>query len=183
MAAMSTTDKNARSHGDAAWAQEQIRAGAQVRKAIWPAGPWVEAGPSPDTVVAHGIEGANEPLPLESLFRADEAGDVWEHHPPRFAVPTLYAPIAWILYLFPALGGRPAFDAVVNALSRGTDFSEILLKIWRDAGREAHGRALVAALARLDRGLFNRSLAGDVRASLVILDELMKTKPALEPTR
>ena len=39
-----------RPRGNAAWARAQIQAGAQVRKVIWPPGPFVAAGSAPSGV-------------------------------------------------------------------------------------------------------------------------------------
>lgn len=189
MAGMSTQEHPgramfARAHGDAAWARAQIEAGAKVRKTVWPAGPWIARGSAPGTFRVDGIDGAdpNQDFGSAQIFREDEEGDTWELHPPRSAVPTLYAPASWILFLFPRLGGREAFDAVVEALSKGTDFAELLLDQWRAAGREETGKSLLAKLAALDRGLFHRSLAGDVAASTEILQALM-SKTASETPR
>lgn len=143
-----------------------------MRKTFWPAGPWIAAGQG-DHLTCHGIEGANE-LTIEQVFREEDHGDTWELHPPRTAVPTLYAPASWILFLFPALGGRDAFAAAVDALTSGADFAGLLLDLWRKAGREDQGLRLVAALGKLDRGLFHKSLAGDVTASTRILEHLMR---------
>lgn len=171
-----------RPRGNAEWARRRIEDGAQVRKVIWPPGPFIERGPSVVFITFNDGETARV-VPAGGMFRADETeDDLWEHHPPAPAVPTMHAPILWILYLFPRLGGADVVAALVAALESGVgSFAEHLIPIWAAAGDEATGRAIVAALAKIERATFHRSLIGDVKTSMEILSAVTAAR-SKEPT-
>jgi hypothetical protein len=167
-----TAEDRGRPRGNAEWARRRIEDGAQVRKVIWPPGPYVEIGPSPNFLLFDdGAHAGPQLVAQGAMFRGDETeDDLWEHHPPAPAVPTMHAPILWILYLFPRLGGADVVSALVAALESGHgSFAEHLIPIWAAAGDEATGREIVAALAKIERATFHRSLIGDVKTSMEIL--------------
>lgn len=173
-----------RPRGNQAWAKEQILAGYQVRKVIWPPGPYVELGPGADQALPGdpalrcvGMElgdGAGSARPWGHVFRGgDELDDVWERHPPAPAVPTLHAPILWILFLLPGMGGPNTYSRLLSMLESGAgSFVDHLQELWTDAGNPSTGATLVAAVATIDRALFHKSLLGDLPASLRILETL-----------
>lgn len=172
------SDAPGRPRGNASWARAELEAGREVRKVIWPPGPHVAKGEHPGTVDFDDGTDAAQEMPLGSIFKGDETDDdVWEHHPPAPAVPTMHAPVIWILLLFPQLGGAGALGALINAIEsgRGT-FTEHLLRIWIDAGHGAVGDRIVAALAKIDRATFHRSLFGDVKTSLEILKAVSEAR-------
>jgi hypothetical protein len=173
-----------RARGRYLWAIEQIQAGRQVRKVIWPPGPHVTAHPlarpGEEVVRVVGFEGTDipDPTPVGWVFRDDpeSRGDAWELHPPAPAIPTMHAPILWILYVLPGMGGPDVFMALLEAVSDPSAFADILLQLWERAGDPKAGKAIVAALATIDRPLFHKSLYGDVETSLRILSALTRAR-------
>lgn len=165
------TDAPGRPRGNASWAKAEIEAGREVRKVIWPPGPHVAKGERADLVDFNDGAGSGQAVALGSLFKGDETDDdIWEHHPPAPAMPTLHAPVIWILLLFPQLGGSETMERLLAALESGHGtFVDHLLQIWIDAGHGAVGDRIVAALGKIDRATFHRSMFGDVRTSLEIL--------------
>jgi hypothetical protein len=171
------SDAPGRPRGNAAWAKAEIEAGRQVRKVIWPPGPHVLL-PGDDGLCFVDDKGVVVGVSLASIFKGDETDDdLWEHHPPAPAVPTMHAPILWILVLFPKLGGPELLGTLIAALESGHGtFTEHLLQIWRVAGDPETGRRIVAALGKIDRAVFHRSLFGDVRTSLEILKAVSEAR-------
>lgn len=175
------SDDPSRRRGNAEWARAELAAGRQIRKVIWPPGPFVQAG-SGGLVDFNDGKGAQQ-VPISSIIKGDETDDdLWEHHPPAPAVPTMHAPILWILLLFPKLGGPEALQALISAIESGRgSFTQHLLQIWADAGHPEPGRRIVAAMGKIDRATFHRSLFGDVQTSMEILAAISMARTGGEP--
>jgi hypothetical protein len=164
------SDAPGKPRGSASWAKAEIEAGRAVRKVIWPPGPHVLL-PSDDGLCFVDDKGVAVGVSLASIFKGDETDeDLWEHHPPAAACRTMHAPILWILYVFPAMGGPEVVAALLGALESGRGaFTDHLLQIWTVAGMPETGAKIVAALAKIDRATFHRSMVGDVRTSMDIM--------------